>query len=515
MKELKFILKNGATETELQHSPDGWDSALIEVDRDPNYLGILRSYTVSLKFVKDGAELLRDIFYNKIQSETFIIIQKLDKITIAYSDVYRGQVDFSTFEDTAYNVSVKLTDMSLSGLIKRNIETVYTIEVEPGYTITRSPGEYLANQEIQFLYFSELLGILIKKVCESEDVPTNFAALAYLEYDRTPVITNAQALAGFNFSKIEISLKDVLKSIFVLFDLVLNIYPDKWKDNAETIALTSTTNSFPGDAYAHIDSVSNIKISPAKDFLYDSVKAGHQEQSYGNDYDTRYELGTVTTFSNKSGIINIQELDLQTPFRADTIGINEYISIHDDAGELDGADITPFVVSTKMVTFPLKRVFDMNNVTIPIPYEDAGTLLSYNVPISPKRIYKLHESLINSCFYGTNTETEVLLSLLNVKIIKSEDNNFTPAQIEDEGTGITRTQPAYFTPIFIEFDGILPDTASIFDLYNPLNSRLTFDYNGETFAGFVVNIKTGLTGKKKTTFKLLSAPENDLTKLIR
>ena len=510
MKELKFILKNGATETELQHSPDGWDSALIEVDRDPKFLGVLRSFTVELKFVLEGAEMLRDIFYNKIQNETFLTVQKLSPVTLVYSDVYTGQVDFSTFTDTANNVGVKLTDLSLSNIVKRNFEVNYLTLFLSNLDLYFN-GEFGPNpNSIDAIKFSTFLGHLFEKVTEgrysSGEFGLDVSALTTLENGISTVYyTNAVALMGARLDRLEISLSDFLKEIFIFFKLTFSIEVIAGK---ETLKLRPVENSFPEAVFSHVDSISNFKVTVAKDYIYDSVSVGYPEQNYDDETNTSREIGTTSVFTNKNAFVASQPLELVSSFRGDTIGINYWQSIY--GGILDNLDYSPFVVHAEQNIVFNKKIIELGFVGTTNPPTEK---VAYNTEISPKRLYKLHEKFINSCYYGSDLQTEIITAKLNTANLYTQPHDFDP--VEFEGEGITRTETPFFLPIYFEFDGIFPDSIDLPALYNPLNSRLTFDYNGETFAGFVVNIKTGLTGKKKATFKLLSAPENDLTKLIR
>lgn len=521
MKELQFYIND----TELKHSPDGWDTASIDFERSVKFLGVVRAFSLDLKFVLDGAEILRSQFYSKCPADTFLTINRLDPITLLYKHVFTGKFDFSTFVDSFYSVTCSLVDMSLSSLIKKNLDISYNISFT-AYNKMHDPfeGELTRNDGHEYMKFTDILPLFFDRITEGGDFGLDLAELERLQDDvehpgteesHTTVITNSMALAGYKFDRLEMKFSDLLKTVFVLYNLVPVIYQDRFKGNMETLRFTDISNTFPGPVFKTVSNVSNLKISIAKDFIYDTIKVGHPEQDYDNDIDASFEIGTTTIFSNKSAILGSQEMDLQTVFRTDSIGIKSYLDLYNDYAELDNEEYIPFLVSTKLWTFPYKRVFDMNNVVIPIPLADAGILSSFNVPISPKRLYKLHEKYINSCLFGTGTETDTVSCLLNMKYLTTVNNNYDPVQEENEGEGITRTQSPLFVPVYIDFDALLPDGLVLSDLYDSTNSRFQFEYNGNTFSGFLMKMKASLYSAKKSSFTLLCSPDNDLSKLIR
>jgi hypothetical protein len=65
MKDLRFtIISPTLVDMVLENSPIGWDENFITLSRSKEYHGFFRSYSQSLKFVKEGAQRLREIFYN-------------------------------------------------------------------------------------------------------------------------------------------------------------------------------------------------------------------------------------------------------------------------------------------------------------------------------------------------------------------------------------------------------------------------------------------------------------------
>lgn len=84
----------------LPTSPSGWEGSLITVSRNEVYYGMMRTFTVPMDFVLDGAWILRTEFYQYgIQGNVLFQIEELDPDTQAYVVVYLGQIDFSKIKD--------------------------------------------------------------------------------------------------------------------------------------------------------------------------------------------------------------------------------------------------------------------------------------------------------------------------------------------------------------------------------------------------------------------------------
>jgi hypothetical protein len=512
MKELQFIVRNGLVETKLTHSPDGWEGLSLEIERSNKFLGMVRSYSLALKFVLDGADLLRAIFYNRLQNDVFLIVKKLNPITLVYEQIYTGLFDFSTFVDTNYYVNVSVLDNGLSNVIKKNMDVSYLILFGYGsFTPFYIMGEYGPIQPMKGILFSTFLSYHFNRVTEgrylSDEFGLEMSALTYKEgLIDTVLLTNAMGLINATrFDRIEISFSSLIKTIFTLFNLVMSVEIISGK---ETLKLRNADDAYPALPFSEIKNLGDLKITVAKDFIYDTIKTGAPDIDLGTDEFTHLELGTESVFSNPSAFVGSQELDTLLPFRTDTIGIKQYISMYGTTPE--DADYTTFLVHVEKNIVYNNYVMELGYVGEDNPPADK---VAYNVAISPKRLYRLHERYVNSCFFGNNTQTNLVSGRLNIPALYSQDG-YRSYPAEFEGSGVVRSAVPYFIPLYIEFDGLLPDDILISDMYNPENSKLSFTYKGSLFAGIMIGMKVNLYGKQKVHVKLLCASENDLTKLI-
>lgn len=129
----------------LANTPDGWQDKMIEYARNTKYYGMVRTFTVPLKFVTDGAKIVRFLYYTYgIQAECYLRIAKLNWKTGNHEKYYVGALDFSTFSDEVEFVEVSILDSGLASLIKANEGTTYEIPIGTDTTdeipITEDPS---------------------------------------------------------------------------------------------------------------------------------------------------------------------------------------------------------------------------------------------------------------------------------------------------------------------------------------------------------------------------------------
>lgn len=129
----KFILSDGAKTWDLPQAPDGWEESFLEWARSLENYGIIRSYSIPLKWVLDGAYFLRDKFYigkNGVQAFTLVRILKLNPSTLEYLPYYTGALDYSTFIDNPTGVQAGLMDSGLDERIKAHGNTLLEIPLD-------------------------------------------------------------------------------------------------------------------------------------------------------------------------------------------------------------------------------------------------------------------------------------------------------------------------------------------------------------------------------------------------
>ena len=117
----------------LESSPVGWEDITIEIKRNIGLWGLERQTSSTLSFVNDGALILKDTFYKKgSEADCYLTIAKQELsyqpgvgYGFWYRQIFRGAVDFSTFQHTGPKVTVKTLEDGLPKFIKANEKTLY------------------------------------------------------------------------------------------------------------------------------------------------------------------------------------------------------------------------------------------------------------------------------------------------------------------------------------------------------------------------------------------------------
>jgi len=518
MKELAFTIKSGFNTYDLVHSPDGWDDTVLNVERSTKFMGIVRTYAIQLKFVLEGATLLREKFYNKVPDDVQLIVKKLNRISLQYEEVFIGLFDFSTFADTDHFVEISIIDNSFANLVKRNLDKEYTVSfvsAENFYHIYQSNPV----KPTKYVHFFRILRNLLDMAVEGRLNSGEFIlddSVIVTSSDIKRVITNSTALQGGDFTTINISLKDLFQCLYVLFKVVPSF---QIIDGVQTMTLKTINQNFPVDVAMELLQVKDFKLSIAKEFLFDSIAIGYPDQD-GETLE-KSEFGFTSKYSNKSSMIVNNELDLTIKLRADISGIKEF---SEQYGYPDDSINEPFVMVIRYDDGLNKYIVDENWVAhIYAIWQNAP-----NVRITPKRLLLEHEEFINSSFYGLDQEGMMsvyflsgpgLIRQIGTKLLDST------ADEQVEGIGFVRTKSPLFLPVVFDFEAILPDTITYNGISYPFTFnylsipellRMSFDYDGTTYNGFLLSMKANVTGRKnKAIVRLLASPSTDLSKLIR
>jgi hypothetical protein len=122
----------------LKHSYEGWQDILIAWDRDLSKFGVNRNFSLSLGFVLDGLEILRDLFYTKnFEEKIYLLIQKqILEYTpgvdycFKYKYFYKGELDLSTAIVEENKININITEGKLHKDLKANEATDYEIPVD-------------------------------------------------------------------------------------------------------------------------------------------------------------------------------------------------------------------------------------------------------------------------------------------------------------------------------------------------------------------------------------------------
>ncbi|MFO7257940.1 MAG: hypothetical protein DIU61_009605, partial [Bacteroidota bacterium] len=121
----------------LQATPDGWRNIQISNQRNQKYFALDRSFSLPLDFVKDGAQILKHLYYNKgLEEKVFLAIAKQQlyfddtHYGYYYTLLYKGELDFINFQHDGPKVTCNIMEGGPVKYIKARENTSYEIPVE-------------------------------------------------------------------------------------------------------------------------------------------------------------------------------------------------------------------------------------------------------------------------------------------------------------------------------------------------------------------------------------------------
>lgn len=123
--DLQYFLTLNDKDYKLPHAPDGWDESAFGWKIVEKYWGLFREFTLPFSFVLDGAYILRNIFYKHGTSgKSTFRVELLNRSTWEYEEIFSGDVDFSTFQDSLNKVEVSIVNGGVSKKLKayENVE---------------------------------------------------------------------------------------------------------------------------------------------------------------------------------------------------------------------------------------------------------------------------------------------------------------------------------------------------------------------------------------------------------
>jgi hypothetical protein len=121
----------------LEFTPDGWKKIQIQNQRNGTYFAIDRSFTLPLDYVKDGAQILKHIYYNYgVEAKVFMSIceQRLyfdaTHYGFYYTLLYKGEIDLAQLKHDGTKVTVNIMEGGMVKFVKAYENTKYEIPVD-------------------------------------------------------------------------------------------------------------------------------------------------------------------------------------------------------------------------------------------------------------------------------------------------------------------------------------------------------------------------------------------------
>lgn len=136
-------VKNQSMPKPIRSTPDGWQSKSLKWGRNLDYFGVVRTFTTPLKFVRDGAKILRQLAYTMgFQAFATLAIGRLEldgPDAGIYKKYYVGTLDFSNWSDKQPDsATLNVMDGGLAEMVKAFEDTTYEIPLDGRLTINMS-----------------------------------------------------------------------------------------------------------------------------------------------------------------------------------------------------------------------------------------------------------------------------------------------------------------------------------------------------------------------------------------
>lgn len=118
------------TKTETKRAPEGWKDYVLGWQRGWQYLGIMRTYSLPLKFIKEEAKILRSLFLTLgIEAKCELLVEVLEDATRNYKTLFRGDLDFKTYDDKFDNVVIVINEGGFVAKLKARESTNYSYPI--------------------------------------------------------------------------------------------------------------------------------------------------------------------------------------------------------------------------------------------------------------------------------------------------------------------------------------------------------------------------------------------------
>lgn len=150
--DVNGVLQTSGTPTCLRHAPVGWFDTEIEFSRSDHYLGITRGFSTPLKFVGDGAAIIRTLFYQYrgIEELVELVVLKWDPATDVYLPFYKGLLDLRTMEDlVAEGVSVNTMESGAVQLLKTYENIIFEFPCDGSLNVSMPDGSTIQNVKVR------------------------------------------------------------------------------------------------------------------------------------------------------------------------------------------------------------------------------------------------------------------------------------------------------------------------------------------------------------------------------
>lgn len=324
--------------------------------------------------------------------------------------------------------------------------------------------------------------------------------------------TSGDSLRALANAKIKNKFSEIFEDLYSNFCVGLGV-------DGTNARIEPLSYFFKDTLISEITNTGEISVSPYIETLYNQIKVGYE--SYDNNTTAgKNEFNTGISFVlDKRKYSEAKEDDLVSPVRFDISGIESVRAETLNSEKQDNrADNDTFGIEIDPV--PLTGGPGAG-IQYYKPYRPAGTITgtddpvnTYNVTVSPGRKLRRHLPRIRSYIRKGNLKYQ--------SIDKNPDlvSTFGAGQVIETADISVETETyqghnvkALFLPWVFEFEFSVN-----YNMYNLVKSSpygyLSFDYYGSNMKAYILSLSF-IPAKGSYKCKLISHPDNDITKLIR
>lgn len=139
----------------LESTPDGWQEISIMFGRSKENPGIYRSYTVPIKAVLDGGQIIKHLWATEgIQANYYLVILKLNRSTNVHEEYFSSKLDFKKYLGDDYGATITVLEGGLVNLIKNKGNETFEIPVDVPEAVTLVADGITLRGRAQFLAFN-------------------------------------------------------------------------------------------------------------------------------------------------------------------------------------------------------------------------------------------------------------------------------------------------------------------------------------------------------------------------
>lgn len=514
MKDLQFTITTSTRpgiQNVLADSPEGYDDSQITFERSKKYYGITRKWTIPLKFLKDGARLIREEFYIKgTAGEVEIYIRTLDRslTSPAYNNIlYQGVADMNTFVDDGDRVSVNFKDAGPGNDIARVIDQEYDISGVARYVMYHKLYSEDTWKVVNFRYIKDVVYALLDKMTGGK-----LTAGAYvLKSD----LLDGMGVAGSNEPNqyvlatgrafrmrdtyleddpIKTSLADLFQSIQFKNPGMMITRNAAGKPQIEI----EDYRTYFDDKLTPIDlgEVKTLSVTVDADMSINKVRIGwpYKETGAALSDNVNWIGEEYWQMPNTTGN---KEIDLVGKYRADAYGINKIIT---DADEDQDEEI--FLCSIYRTSPHPSIMYFMNEGLSKNALTGTQSTGQQNMTLSPRRMLQAVSGRLAGMGYlyagGDMTMMSGSQNLYNVETKMNSEPTFIAERLSVRLPALSR-----FVALNFEIE-----CRMTYHQYRDINTDarrlIKFRYLGTLYSGWVLDLKMNLLNPQNVKMTLLA-----------